>query len=154
LLASREDVAKVYEDLAQRAALPLDPRSTWVLLRLQDRSQLDLSALAQALGTTVDQLAPLFGPLSEGGFLRLEHLDGTPVVAHLTPSGEAAIDRLVAARRAGLAEWLGSWSAELDEQLAEKLRQLARDLLRDPGRRAELLSFTPVTPVGSGPPQS
>ena len=154
LLASREDAAKVYQDLAQRASLPLDPRSTWVLLRLQDRSRLDLSSLAEGLGTTVDQLAALFGPLSEGGFLRLEHQDGTPVVALLTPSGEAAIDRLVAARRAGLAEWLGSWSDELDEQLADKLRQLARDLLRDPGRRAELLSFSPVTPVGRGPPQS
>jgi hypothetical protein len=64
-------------------------------------------------------------------------------VARITPAGAAAIERLVAARRAGLARLLGSWSAEVDARLAERLDELAHDVLRDPSRLRSLVATAP-----------
>ena len=50
-------------------------------------------------------------------------------VLRLTGSGQAAADRLFAARREGLRELLADWSPEKNAELAELLNKLSRALL-------------------------
>ena len=52
VLARKEDRARVYEELARTASVNLDPRSTWVLFRLDGHPRLDLTAVAAALDVT------------------------------------------------------------------------------------------------------
>jgi hypothetical protein len=68
-------------------------------------------------------------------------LDGsTGGTVAVTPAGHAAIERLVAARRARLQARLGTWANEHDARLVARLDELARDLLHDPDRRHRLLT--------------
>ncbi len=140
LLARREDRHRIYTELAAEAGLDLDPRSTWVLYRLDGRPELDTATLAETLQLGPEHIAELVAPLTRAG---LVSLDGSlPSTATVTPAGHAAIERLVAARRARLEARLGTWADEHDARLAEKLDELARDLFRDPDRRHRLLSPT------------
>jgi MFS family permease len=134
LLASREDRHRIYTELAAAAGVDLDPRSTWLLYRLDRRPELDLHAVAANLHVDPDDLRSLAAPLTRAGFV---DLDGTAIV---TQQGHAAIERLVAARRARIEARLGTWADAHDARLAEKLDELARDLFRDPDRRHRLLA--------------
>ena len=140
LLASREDRHRVYTELATAAGLELDPRSTWLLYRLDGRPELDLPTIAANLHWEPDQIRTLAAPLTRAGFV---DFDGR--TARVTPAGHAAIEDLVAARRARLEARLGSWADEHDARLAAKLDELARDLFRDPDRRHGLLANSPAT---------
>jgi EmrB/QacA subfamily drug resistance transporter len=138
LLARRDDRARIYADLAADAGVPLDPRSTWLLFRLDGHPEIDLGALCQRFDIDVDRISALMAPLEAASLIRLQPDDGAPRTACLTDFGSVAIERLVAARRARLTARLGNWSEEADARLADKLTQLARDLLDDPDRREEL----------------
>lgn len=144
VLERREDRIRIYRELATSAGVGLDPRSTWVLFRLDGRSgrdvEQDLGEFAGRFDMTVDDVCELIGPLVEQGLVRVEPVEGPPRSARLTDEGAVAIERLVAARQALLTARLGSWSEELDARLAAKLNELARDLLADPSRREALLA--------------
>ena len=149
VLASKQDRPRVYQQLAKAASVSLDPRSTWVLFRLDGHPRLDLSALAEATGVAAGQLSALLAPLAGAGFVTIPPpVPDSAQIVQLTPAGAAAIDRLVRARQQGLTRLLGSWSAELDAQLAGELEQLTRDLLRNPARRDQLFAEpAPPAPV-------
>ena len=147
VLARKEDRVRVYQELAKAAAVSLDPRSTWVLFRLDGHPRLDLSALAGTIDVSTGQLSTLLAPLAEAGYVAMTPPPQSPVIVQLTPAGAAAIERLVSARRQGLTQLLGTWSAEHDAQLAGELQQLTLDLLRNPARRDQLLAVPAPTPV-------
>jgi EmrB/QacA subfamily drug resistance transporter len=134
LLAGREDRSQVYAELAAAADVDLDPRSTWLLYRLDLRHKMDTATLRRDLQLAPEDIDRLAAPLLAAGLVRLD--DGTVTV---TPAGHAALERLVAARRARLEARLGSWADEHDVRLARKLDELARDLLRDPERRRDVV---------------
>jgi EmrB/QacA subfamily drug resistance transporter len=136
LLASREDRHRIYTELAAAAGVDLDPRSTWLLYRLDRRPEVDLHAVAGNLHLDPEDLRNLAAPLVRAGFVDLDG-GGTAIC---TREGHAAIERLVAARRARLEARLGTWADDHDARLAEKLDELARDLFRDPDRRHRLLT--------------
>ena len=50
---------------------------------------------------------------------------------NLTPAGQAAADRLFAARRDGLRALLADWSPEQHAELADLLNHLSRVVLRE-----------------------
>jgi EmrB/QacA subfamily drug resistance transporter len=145
VLARRGDRKGMYEQLARSASLDLDARSTWVLLRLQGRPELNVSALAEHVDASPAQLSRLLDPLVDAGMVTVASRqasvprEGSVLIARLTDAGHDAIERLVNARRAGLTALLGGWSAELDGRLSQRIADLAVDLLRDPARREELL---------------
>ena len=141
LLVRHEDRQRIYTELAAEAGIDLDPRTTWLLYRLDGRPEIDLGAMATTLHVDADQLRALAEPLVRAGFLAL-----VGSTARVTPSGHAAIERLVAARRARLEARLGSWADIHDARLASRLDELARDLFRDKDRLDWLLT-------GSTPPQ-
>jgi EmrB/QacA subfamily drug resistance transporter len=138
LLERREDRHRIYTDLAADAGLDLDPRSTWLLYRLDGRPLEGTPALAKSLHVRPDEISRLVAPLVRE---RLVSLDDAPTpTASITPAGHAAIERLVAARRTRLEARLGTWADEHDTLLAQRLDELARDLFRDPDRRHRLLT--------------
>ncbi len=137
-LARREDRHRIYTELAGAAGLDLDPRSTWVLYRLDGRAKVDEATLAGDLHLSREEVQTLVAPLTGAGLVEVDGSAGATV----TQAGHAAIERLVAARRARLEARLGSWVDEHDARLAQKLDELARDLLRDPDRRHRLLAGT------------
>jgi DNA-binding MarR family transcriptional regulator len=149
LLAHKEDRVRVYGHLAEAASLHLDARSTWMLLRFDGRSRVNLTVLAGRWDMTTDQLGALLDPLVQSGLVTVAPALGgdSSVIAELTASGTAAIERLVEARRDGLTRLLGSWSDELDHALVQRIEDLARDLLQDPARRR--LFLQPAS-TGSG----
>ncbi|MHB2023101.1 MAG: MFS transporter, partial [Mycobacteriales bacterium] len=142
LLARREDRVRIYGELAADAGLQLDPRSVWILFRLDGHTEVDLTNLPGDVPLSPAQLLALLDPLRQAGLLSIDDGgDGAPVCARLTASGKAAIDRLVEARQQRLAQRLGSWSVDLDARLAQRLSELARDLLRHPAHREDLLDL-------------
>jgi DNA-binding MarR family transcriptional regulator len=150
VLARKEDRPRVYEALAKTASVNLDPRSTWVLLRLDGHPRLDLTTLAAALDVTPARLSALFAPLAGAGFVTITSSpQESSLIAQLTPAGADAIERLARARQQGLTRLLGSWTAELDAQLAGRIQQLTQDVLRDPARRDQFLGVLAPAPAGS-----
>jgi EmrB/QacA subfamily drug resistance transporter len=147
VLARKEDRGRVYQELAKAASVSLDPRSTWVLFRLDGHPRLDLSALAAAIDVTTGQLSALLAPLAAAGYVAMTPAAQSPVIVQLTPAGAAAVERLVSARRQGLTQLLGSWSDEHDAQLADELQRLTLDLLRNPARRSQLLAVPAPAPI-------
>jgi DNA-binding MarR family transcriptional regulator len=129
-MAARENRADVYRRLAQRAGVDLDPRSCWLLYRLTDwpgSSALDIS---HRLKVSVDVIRPALDQLAARGFIEPSRPADTDVV-RLSPLGQGAVDRLTAARRAGMTELLEGWDPEAHPEVVEMVRRLARELLVD-----------------------
>ena len=113
-LARRENHWRVYDQLARRTGLDLEPTELWLLARLGE-------------GTAVDLDDPrLAGP---GDSLRARGLlaDGG-----LGAEGAAAFGRVLAARRQGLSELLDGWEPEQHDEVRAMLDGLARELVAEP----------------------
>ncbi len=129
-VALRENRRELYTTLAQRAGLQLDARSCWLLCRFADHPDCTLDSLASRLKVDPHRIDEVIGTLVENGMVdRAEGPGGCEFV--LTKDGHQAIDRVLAARRAGLTELLDGWDPEVHPELAEMVRQLARELLAD-----------------------
>jgi EmrB/QacA subfamily drug resistance transporter len=123
-LAGADIRRRGYERLALLAGLDLPAGSCWVLTRLAKHGSLAGTVLAAQAGVTVEQGKPYVDRLvAEGMVVRS---DGS---LRLTSAGEAASDRLFAARREGLRELLADWSPDQHAELAELLNRLSRALL-------------------------
>jgi EmrB/QacA subfamily drug resistance transporter len=111
-LAQGENRWRFYERLAERAGLPLPPDELWLLGRLGE-------------GAAPDDGAALAGLRDRG----LADERG------LTLEGHAALDRLRAVQRDGLAELLAGWNPEEHDELRALLDRLARELVAEPPAR-------------------
>jgi EmrB/QacA subfamily drug resistance transporter len=133
VLASRESRRRVYERLAARAGLALEPPSTWLLFRLDPQAPSTPDSLAARLQVPIAALIPVLDQLGACGLIAVSRGSGDNGARQvtLTPDGLQARDRLVAARRDGLAELLAGCSPEQREELAAMLGRLARALLSD-----------------------
>jgi len=143
LLARKEDRRGIYQSLASAADVDLDPRSTFILFRLDGHPELELERTAEHLNISAEILRDLLDPLVAAGYVTLQELvSQSPPTTRitLTEAGSRALERLIVARRDGLRSRLGAWSEELDGRLDEQIRHLARDLFDDPARRDELLT--------------
>jgi DNA-binding MarR family transcriptional regulator len=121
---SREDRRSVLSLLAARAGLDLRPAATWLLARLDENPGVDLAALGSRYSVDPGLLAGGLADLQQQGLAREART--------LTPAGRNAVERLVAARRAGLTELLADWSPEQHGALADYLRRVARDFAAQP----------------------
>jgi EmrB/QacA subfamily drug resistance transporter len=157
VLASGEGRDFVYRRLAERAGLDLDPRATWVLLRIEDRPDEDVDARCRRLHLPPDVVqrhldhlvahglaappsgpsrpAGPSGPSGSSGPAPPERPDGLrPALngsVRLTARGEDAVARLVTARRAALAELVKDWEPEMHAELAQLLTRLARQFTEE-----------------------
>jgi MFS family permease len=128
--ANRENRRELYETLAGRAALDLDPRSCWMLYRLADWPDSTVEQMGVGLGIDLDRLQLAIGPLVVAG-LADEQADGSERRVVLTASGRSAIEKLTAARRASMTELLEGWDPEEHPEVLDLISKLADSLLAD-----------------------
>jgi EmrB/QacA subfamily drug resistance transporter len=112
-LARRENSWRVYEQLALRADVDLAPAEVWLLARLGEGAALDVRD---------PQLATAHAALRGRGLVA----DGS-----LRGDGEMLYERILEARRAGLAELLEGWDPEQHDEVKRMLDRLARELVAE-----------------------
>jgi EmrB/QacA subfamily drug resistance transporter len=112
-LARRENRWRVYDQLARRAEIDLDPNELWLLARLGEDAPVDLAD---------PRVETALGQLRE----RTLVADG-----HLTGDGETTYARLLEARREGLCELLEGWAPEEHDDVMALLGRLAKDLVSE-----------------------
>jgi EmrB/QacA subfamily drug resistance transporter len=128
--ASRENRRELYETLASRADIDLEPRAVWMLYRLADRPGCTLDEVGARLKVEPQRLEDGIDALVSAGML--EHSDGSDGGSlTLTGPGRDAIERLTAARRASMTELLEGWDPEAHPEILDMVRNLARELLAD-----------------------
>ena len=116
--------------LAQDAGVDLSPAACWLLVRLGEDPHTDLAEVSQRFDVPLE--------VAERGLEELKtkvmvaetpNPDGGTAGYTLTPAGEQAVEKLVAARRASLARLLDGWSPEEHVDLAHLLTRLATELV-------------------------
>src|SRR4051794_38264163 len=120
ILTRRDARKRLYERLAESAGLDLPPASVWSLARIAEGR--DPLRIAEENDGPVDRVRAGIERLSADGLVIADN--GTRA---LTPAGDAALAKLVAARRERLCEHLEGWSPDQHEELARVLTRLARD---------------------------
>jgi EmrB/QacA subfamily drug resistance transporter len=127
LLATREERWGLYERLAARAQVDLEPPELWLLARLGERAPLTRTELATQLRIDEAEVGEPLARLSRDGFAQAK--DGGPIV--LSSTGEASYERLLAARRAGLRDLLDGLEPDQHPELQQLIERLGRDLVRE-----------------------
>jgi EmrB/QacA subfamily drug resistance transporter len=131
-LISRERPRRVYERLAKRAGLDLVPECCWLLLRLEEQAPSRLGDLAARLQVPSDVLRPRLEQLRRSGFAEMDAPTSDPgSVITMTEAGLKTAERLVEARREGLASLLAEWQPDQHAELSDLVSRLARRLLTD-----------------------
>ena len=129
-VTARENRAELYRILGDQAGLDLPPRACWLLYRLADRPGCTLEEVCARLKVEPDRIEAGLSALVDAGLVsRNEESDGCNL--HLTPAGDDAVERLTAARRAGLTELLEGWDPQAYPEVVGMVRRLARELLAD-----------------------
>jgi EmrB/QacA subfamily drug resistance transporter len=112
-LAQRENRWRVYEQLAERAELDLEPGEVWLLTRLGEGTPFDLED---------PRIVGAHASLRERGLV---------ADAHLRSEGESVYARVVEARREGLAQLLEGWEPERHREVRAMLDRLTRELVAE-----------------------
>jgi DNA-binding MarR family transcriptional regulator len=137
----REDRRRAVEMLAQRAGVDLSAAGCWLLARLHENPAGDIEALSASFDVPVDVAWDALSELKTRGLvLERADSDGQAPIREVTPAGEEIIERLIAARRAAIAELCDGWSPDDNEDLSNLLTRLARELLRESPVHRESLS--------------
>jgi EmrB/QacA subfamily drug resistance transporter len=126
-LAGREQRWQLYEQLAARAGLDLDPPELWLLARLGERAPLTPSELDQQLPVDPAQIDAALAQLEQRALI--DRNNGGPI--ELTKSGRADYERIVTARRDGLRDLLQGWDPDEHAPLRELIDKLGRDLISE-----------------------
>lgn len=119
------------ERLAQRAGVDLSAAACWLIVRLSEDPNADLVALCRDFDLPAEVGERALTELQAAGLVTVAT---TPGGAERTVSaeGSAIAERLLAARRASLAELCAHWAPNENPDLSALLTALARDLVREP----------------------
>lgn len=132
VLASSEGRKQIYTRLAARAGLDLDQHAAWMLLRIHDHPDEAIADYSRRLRLPPEWIRRLIDGLTSRGLAATVNGTGPGEIVHLTASGDAAVNGLIAARRAALAELVKDWNPEQHAELAEFLTRLGRRLAEEP----------------------
>jgi EmrB/QacA subfamily drug resistance transporter len=127
LLAGREQRWSVYQRLAARAGLELEPPELWLLGRLGERAPLTEPQLAEQLQHDGHPIGEALEQLRQRSIVDTAE-DGTIV---LTSPGREDYERIVAARCAGLRDLLDGWDPDQQLELRRLVDELGRDLVSE-----------------------
>jgi EmrB/QacA subfamily drug resistance transporter len=127
LLVARENRWRLYADLARRAAIELPAPELWMLARLGERAPMTLTSLGAELKIPEPQLASPLRALCERGIAE-KNANGE---LELTSTGVAMRDRIVAARRKGLADMLARWRPDEHPDVLALIERMAQALTSD-----------------------
>ncbi len=128
----REDRRRMVEVLAARAGVDLSAAACWLLVRLHADADADIEALCASYDVPFEVGWEAFAQLRDRGLvLESSAGDGEPVSREVTAEGERIAERLIAERRAAIAQLCGGWSPDENQDLAGLLTRLARELLSE-----------------------
>jgi DNA-binding MarR family transcriptional regulator len=127
VLIARENRWRVYADLARRAAIDLPAPELWMLARLGEREPMTMRSLAAELKIPPQALEAPLDALCERGIAE-KTASGQ---LQLTPTGVAMRDRVVAARRKGLADMLARWQPDEHPDVLALIERMAQALTSD-----------------------
>jgi len=142
LIASRDVHRAHIAKIVKRAGLSISPGAAWLLVRIERDRNLDCDQLASRHGIMPDQIASMQRELAERGWIERATADASgPARWRLTPTGCDALNNLIEARRAHLADVLSDWPAKQRDEIMARLRSLAEALVpavadEPPKRRA------------------
>jgi EmrB/QacA subfamily drug resistance transporter len=125
-LLSRERRRTVYSELVAAAGLDLPPRAGWLLLRVGEHPGISSPDLARLLQVRDEDLRGRLAELTAAGYVAPGSIDGQPLA--LTASGQAAHDRLFAAREDRLRRLCADWDTGQCPGLAELLTSITHQL--------------------------
>ena len=127
-LLNRDSKRRLLERIAARAGVDLSAAASWLLARFEESPETTPAALALTYVVEPRRLIDALAELRSKGLVALE--------SHaVTPAGRQVLDRLSAARRAGLTELLADWSPEQHRDLSEFLRRVATALVPETPNR-------------------
>lgn len=126
VLMSREARHSLLRTVARDAGLDLTPDQTSAMLRLVHPGGITLDDLATRFGWPIEDVGDLAASLAAKGLAQTEQ---GGLVA--TAMGKDLVDRLVEARRAGLARMLEGWAPEDHPEVVDLVRRLAVELVED-----------------------
>jgi DNA-binding MarR family transcriptional regulator len=127
VLVAHENRWRVYADLARRAGIELPAPELWMLARLGEREPMTLASLAAGLRIPQQALERPLDALCERDIVE-KRADGHLA---LTSAGVAMRDRIVAARRKGLADMLARWQPEQHPDVLALIDRMAQALASD-----------------------
>ena len=127
-LADRDVQRRYIASIVARAGLSLSPAAAWLLVRIEEDPEVDPAALGRKHAVEPGRVRTALAELRAQGLIvrRGARRD-------LTREGAGVHARLVAARRARLAEIFAEWPPERRTEIAAALKRLARELVPDHG---------------------
>ncbi len=132
--ARRENRRELYETLAGRAGLELEPRECWTLYRLAETGECTLEGLSARLGVGPERVEPGLSALERSGMILEVDAGADGCRLALTDAGRDAIHRLTEARRDSMTELLEGWDPETHPEVVDLIHRLATALLADDDR--------------------
>ena len=129
----RENRHELYEMLAGRAGLDLQPGACWLLYRVADRPDATVEEVATDLHVHPERLNHRVDELESAGLIACVGQRDGPCL-EVTDAGRDAIDRLTAARRDTLGDLLEGWDPGEHPEVVAMIHELARALMADDDR--------------------
>jgi EmrB/QacA subfamily drug resistance transporter len=131
-LADRDVRRQHLERIVKRADVNLSAPAAWMLLRLDEDSEVDVATLARVHRADVTRVHAAADELIDANLIeRGDDSTGTQSRFRITPGGCDVLRRLVDARRQHLAEVFGEKGPEQQREIAEFLERLAGELVPD-----------------------
>ena len=133
VLAGRESQDRIYQRLAERAGISLDPRSSWLLFRIREQAPVSQEDLAKRLRVPNEPLTTAIDQLVHKGLIETNAVPSTSQSGRqidLTLDGQKTVNKLTGAYQQSLTELLDGWSPEQEAELAALLSRLTKNLLR------------------------
>jgi EmrB/QacA subfamily drug resistance transporter len=135
IFADRDVQRAHIAQIVSRAGLALSAGAAWLLVRIERDPTLDPAALAEQHHIASERMMAIQEELRSEGLIAHAALEA-PVRWRVTEAGCDALERLVDARRAHLAELIAEWPIEQREGVTRELRRIARVLVPDPRESA------------------
>jgi DNA-binding MarR family transcriptional regulator len=139
-LMAHENRWRLYADLAQRAELDLSAPELWMLARLGERAPRSAQSLSDDLKHPHATLAGPLKALCDRGIVAADAAGNL----QLTAAGSAMRDRLLEARRKGLADLMARWEPDKHPDVLALLDRMVGTLVRDLPAPGQLQSLEPA----------
>jgi DNA-binding MarR family transcriptional regulator len=126
-LLAHENRWRIYADIAARAQLDLSAPELWMLARVGERAPRTAQSLSDELKVPLARLEGPLDSLCEQGIAEKDAIGDL----RLTPKGASMRDRLLAARREGLADLMARWEPDKHPDVLALLNRMTDTLVRD-----------------------